>query len=88
MKYTIQNEFISVSIDSLGAQLTSLKKISTTLEYIWCADEKYWGRSSPILFPIVGKLIDDEYILVTPFLYYKENGREHEVCFYKKTETD
>ncbi len=62
MNYEIQNEYIKAVIDSGGAQLNSLKKNDEDLDYIWCADESYWNRSSPILFPIVGKLKDDEYI--------------------------
>lgn len=62
MNYTIKNENIIASINSFGAQLNSLKKQNDDLEYIWHADEKYWARSSPILFPIVGKLRDNEFI--------------------------
>ena len=62
MNYIIKNDYIQATINSYGAQLNSLKKIDESLDYIWCADEKYWNRSSPILFPIVGKLKDNEYI--------------------------
>ena len=62
MEYKISNNFISAVIKDFGAQLCSLKRNGVNIEYIWQADEKYWPRHSPILFPIVGKLIDDEYI--------------------------
>ena len=62
MEYKISNNFVSASIKHFGAELCSLKKNGVDIEYIWQADEEYWGRHSPILFPIVGKLIDDEYI--------------------------
>lgn len=61
MNYEIKNSFISAKIDSFGAQLNSLKKVDINLEYIWQADSKYWNRHAPILFPIVGRLKDDEY---------------------------
>ena len=61
MNYEIKNRLISAKIDSFGAQLNSLKKTNENLEYIWQADPKYWNRHAPILFPIVGRLKDDEY---------------------------
>lgn len=61
MKYEIKNKYIQASIEDLGAQLCSLKKVNDACEYIWQKDEKYWNRSAPILFPIVGKLKDDSY---------------------------
>ncbi len=66
MNYEIKNNFIKAKIKTLGAELNSLKKISEKrkneeLEYLWQGDFKYWNRSSPILFPIVGRLKNDTY---------------------------
>ena len=61
MNHKIYNDFLEVFVDDNGAQLNSLQKIGEDIEYIWQADAKYWNRSSPILFPIVGKLLDNEY---------------------------
>ncbi len=62
MEYKISNAFISASIKDFGAELCSLKRNAVNTEYIWQGDEKYWARHSPVLFPIVGKLLDDEYL--------------------------
>jgi len=62
MQHTIKNDFIQVQIKEFGAELCSIQKRDDTLEYIWQGDSKYWKRHSPILFPIVGKLLDNEYI--------------------------
>jgi len=62
MKYTIKNKHLKIEVDSFGAELKSLKKLQNDIEYLWQGDAKYWNRSSPVLFPIVGKLLDDEYI--------------------------
>lgn len=61
MNYEIKNEFIKAKIKSFGAELNSLQKIDEDLEYIWQGDAKYWNRHSPILFPIVGRLKEDNY---------------------------
>lgn len=52
--YELKNEKISIVIDSLGAELKSLKKLEGGKEYMWCGDAEYWNRTSPILFPFVG----------------------------------
>ncbi|MFZ9045896.1 MAG: aldose 1-epimerase family protein [Cyclobacteriaceae bacterium] len=59
---TISNEQISATVNLHGAEISSLKKRDTNTEYIWQADPSFWGRHSPILFPIVGRLKDDMYI--------------------------
>lgn len=57
-RYELKNDVISIEIDSHGAELKSLKKLESGTEYMWCADAKYWGRTSPVLFPFVGSLKD------------------------------
>jgi galactose mutarotase-like enzyme len=59
---TIKNEFLSVSVKNHGAELCSLKSLKNNKEYLWQADSQYWGKHSPILFPIIGFLKDNEYI--------------------------
>ncbi|MBE6023128.1 MAG: aldose 1-epimerase family protein [Cellulosilyticum sp.] len=60
MEYQLSNNFLTVSIKSAGAEITSIQS-KDGLEYIWCGDEKFWGRHAPILFPIVGKVLENEY---------------------------
>lgn len=60
---SIENEKLTASINFKGAELISLKKKSTGTEYIWQADPAFWGRHAPILFPIVGRLKNDEYLI-------------------------
>lgn len=50
----IQNGELSASIDSKGAQLTSLALAGS--EYLWQGDPRWWAKHAPILFPIVGSL--------------------------------
>lgn len=61
--YEISNEQISIRIDSMGAELKSLKKKDTDTEYMWEGNPEYWKRTSPVLFPIVGSLCDGSYLL-------------------------
>ena len=50
----LENDQIEVIVNYHGAELRSLKKKATDQEYLWNADAKYWGRTSPVLFPFVG----------------------------------
>ncbi len=45
---------IEYKVSTHGAELQSLQ--CDGREYLWHGDPKYWGRRSPILFPMVGKV--------------------------------
>ena len=60
MIYQLANDDLTVEVKSSGAEITSVKN-NEGLEYIWCGDAKFWGRHAPVLFPIVGKVLDDAY---------------------------
>ena len=53
---SISNGSLTASIDTMGAQLMSLRKGES--EYLWQGDSNWWPRRAPILFPIVGVLKD------------------------------
>lgn len=61
MDYTIKNNMIEVVISDHGAEVQSVKEAHTGEEYMWQADPEIWGRHAPVLFPIVGRLKNDEY---------------------------
>lgn len=60
MYYYLQNNALTATIKASGAELCSLKDTSGT-EYIWNADPTYWGRHTPVLFPLVGKVVGNTY---------------------------
>ncbi len=55
MIYEIRNDTFTAQVDSLGAQLISLKN-AENFEYIWTGDPSYWKGRAPVLFPMVGAL--------------------------------
>lgn len=61
MTTTISNAYITAKINSKGAELFSLKNNSSNQEYIWEGNPAFWGKHSPILFPIVGTLKNNSY---------------------------
>ena len=56
---TITNPHLTAIINPKGAELVSLK--SPSREYIWEGDPAFWGKHSPVLFPIVGTLKNNSY---------------------------
>lgn len=63
MIYTAENALFTLGVKEMGAELTSLKSKKTGYEYIWCGNTDIWYGQSPILFPIIGRLLDDKYRL-------------------------
>lgn len=68
MFYKIENEFLTCEIDDMGAQLHSLVSKANGKEYIWYGKTEIWYGQAPVLFPIIGQLINDKY-------FY--NGKEY-----------
>ncbi len=60
MTTTISNSSLTVQINHFGAELFSLKD-DKIKEYIWEGNPEFWGKHSPILFPIVGTLKNNSY---------------------------
>lgn len=61
MRYILENEQIKAEIESFGGELKSLVDKGTGQEYMWEADPAFWGKTSPVLFPFIGKLESASY---------------------------
>lgn len=66
--HTLKNEVLTVTVSDHGAELQSIRKGET--EYLWQGDPAYWGRRSPVLFPIVGSVWEKR---------YRVDGKEYEL---------
>ena len=62
MTVTIKSDKLIVDINTLGAQLSSIRTPDGT-EYLWQGDPDIWARRAPILFPFIGRLKDSTYLL-------------------------
>ncbi|MET4142976.1 aldose 1-epimerase family protein [Pedobacter sp. UYP1] len=63
MMILLENENIKVTISAKGAELQSIKSKKDNLEYLWKGDPAFWGKFSPVLFPIVGALKNNTYCI-------------------------
>ena len=84
---TISNSNLTVQIKHLGAELFSLKS-DQNKEYIWEGNPFFWGKHSPILFPIVGTLKNNTFRINGDRFHLNRHGfaREMEFILIKKTE--
>ncbi len=57
----IKNKFLTVEINPFGAELYSIKN-NAGEELLWQGNPEVWSGRAPVLFPIVGGLMDDEFI--------------------------
>ncbi|MFB9080900.1 aldose 1-epimerase family protein [Flavobacterium procerum] len=69
MNTTISNSTLTASIKHAGAELFSIKDKQNN-EYIWEGNPDFWGKHSPVLFPIVGTLKNNTYTI---------NGTEYQL---------
>lgn len=74
MDYTIENNMLKVTFSTKGAEIQSVKGVHTGYEYMWQADPQVWGRHAPILFPIVGRLKNDEYTYAGKTYHLGQHG--------------
>lgn len=78
---TIRSGNLEARVSSLGAELQGLALEGT--EYLWQGDERWWPRRSPVLFPTVGCLPNDEATSAAGPVHLKRHGLariyEHEV---------
>jgi galactose mutarotase-like enzyme len=62
MEINLENDHLTVRIKQKGAELFSVVNSTSKLEYMWSGDPAVWGKTSPVLFPIVGTLMKNTFI--------------------------
>ena len=62
MIVSIKNEHLIIDFSTKGAELQRIVGTDSTINYMWNGDAKFWGKFSPVLFPIVGALKDNTYL--------------------------
>jgi galactose mutarotase-like enzyme len=62
MRHFAKNQNLEIVVRQPGAELFSIKSLKTGIEYMWDWDPAIWNSTAPVLFPIVGPLLDGYYI--------------------------
>lgn len=89
MQITIDNQYLHLSVDTLGAQMMALSD-SEGIQYLWEGDPAYWSDRAPNLFPFIGRLTANSYSYhgkVYPMgIHGFSNGQEFSVEEHKGTQ--
>lgn len=88
MKHTIQNKYVSIIVNSFGAELVSIKN-KPGVELLWQAKKEIWSRHAPVLFPIVGRLQDNKYVYDKNEFVLSQHGfaRDKEFALVEQSDT-
>lgn len=86
--FQLQNNQLTVKVNSFGAELCSAVSNETNIEYIWHADASVWARHAPNLFPIVGKLKGGQFTYQNQFYSLPQHGfaRDNEFICVEQSE--
>ena len=80
MNFRIQNDYLTAIIKDEGAELCELLD-QDQVQYIWTADKAYWGRHTPILFPLVGKVTGNSYTVEDETFNLGQHGFARDYTF-------
>jgi len=58
---TLENEALYAEINTKGAELCRLMLKGENIDFIWNGQPEFWAKNSPVLFPIVGTLVNNQY---------------------------
>lgn len=84
---TLSNTIISAKIKTFGAELCSLKD-NTKRDYIWEGNPAFWGKHSPVLFPIVGTLKNNVFYHINKEYTLSRHGFARDMEFQLVEKTD
>lgn len=89
MIYKLENSNIKITASPFGGELHNLTSKIDGAEFLWNGNEEFWKYHAPILFPIVGKVKDNKYIVEENTYSLPQHGlaRISEFNMIKKTDT-
>jgi galactose mutarotase-like enzyme len=59
----LKNTLLELTVNRIGAELSEIKSVKHSTEFMWQANPDIWANHAPNLFPIVGALKNDTYNL-------------------------
>ena len=88
MLHYLENDILKIAVDTHGAELSSILNKKENKEMLWQGDPAFWGRKSPVLFPVVGKYKNGKTTYEGKEYQSGQHGfaRDSEFTLVKKTE--
>ena len=89
MLFHLENDILKIAVDTHGAELSSIYRKDERREMLWQGDPEFWGRRSPVLFPVVGKYKNGKTTYEGKEYFSGQHGfaRDSEFTLVEKTET-
>jgi len=78
--FKLRSTTVEIIINPLGAEIQQLKH-ATHGNILWQKNDQIWNRFAPILFPIVGRLINDQYTLNDQSYTMRQHGFARDQVF-------
>ena len=85
--FTIEDQQLRINIHPKGAELQSIFHKGLQTEYMWSGDPAFWGKHSPLLFPIVGTLKDNTYYFADKAYHLSRHGFARDRDFAVESQT-
>lgn len=79
--HIIESNDLIIESKNSGAELTRIYSKKYNKEILWNGDSSFWGRHSPILFPIVGRLKDNETYIEDKLYNMSQHGFARDMEF-------
>lgn len=88
MIYTLENELLRITAATYGGELHSITGKQDGTEYLWDGNPAGWKYHAPVLFPLVGKVVDGAYRIDGKTYRLPQHGlaRTREFAFAEQTE--
>jgi galactose mutarotase-like enzyme len=86
--FILENQHLKIAVNPIGAELDSVFHKGTQLEYMWSGDARFWGKKSPVLFPIVGSLKGNTYFFEGEKYALSRHGFARERVFILEKQDD
>lgn len=87
-EHAISNDRLSLTVSEHGAEIRSLIRKSDGKELMWQADPAFWGRTSPVLFPLVGNYFEKESVYDGKTYTMGQHGFARDMDFHPVAMTD
>ena len=81
MEYVIENEFLKVTVNQMGCEITDITSKKNNKKYLWNGNPEAWKRHSPVLFPLIGRYKDDTSIYDDKAYHMGQHGFARDMEF-------
>jgi galactose mutarotase-like enzyme len=84
---TLENEYVKVSVQNKGAEITSLYSKVNRIEHLWQADAGVWAWHAPNLFPVIGESVNKQLLIDGQTYPIERHGFARHTNFALETST-